>query len=79
MRNVSNSSNLHEEALYVDERVAAKIVAISLSKLQKLRHAGDGPEYSRVGRLVRYSRAALVEFMESRRVRRDLTKGGGND
>lgn len=30
------------EPAYVDEKVAARIVAMSVSKLQKLRAAGDG-------------------------------------
>jgi len=39
--------------LYVDEKAAARIVAMSVSKLQKLRAVGDGPIFSKIGRLVR--------------------------
>ena len=51
------------EPLYVDEKMAARIVAMSVSKLQKLRVVGDGPVFSKIGRLVRYSREDLHAFI----------------
>tara|TARA_A100001037_G_scaffold304121_1_gene339938 strand:+ start:2089 stop:2304 length:216 start_codon:yes stop_codon:yes gene_type:complete len=55
------------EPSYVDEKVAAKIVAMSVSKLQKLRAAGDGPVFSKIGRLVRYRLDDLHAFMRAKR------------
>ena len=49
---------------YVDEHAASHILHVSVSKLQKLRAAGEGPYYSKVGRLVRYRTDDLVNFME---------------
>ena len=58
------------QAEYVDEKVAAKIIAMSVSKLQKLRAAGDGPVFSKIGRLVRYSLDDLHAFMRAKRATR---------
>ena len=54
------------EPAYVDEKKAARIIAMSVSKLQKLRAAGDGPPYSKVGRLVRYRAEDLHTFMRDK-------------
>lgn len=55
------------EPLHVDEKVAARIVAMSVSKLQKLRATEDGPIFSKIGRLVRYRLDDLHEFMRAKR------------
>jgi predicted DNA-binding transcriptional regulator AlpA len=39
---------------------------VSLSWLAKARMSGDGPPYIRVGRSIRYSDAALLQWMKSR-------------
>jgi excisionase family DNA binding protein len=45
---------------------AAKVLKVSLSWLAKARMRGDGPPYIRVGRSIRYSEAALLQWMKSR-------------
>jgi excisionase family DNA binding protein len=45
---------------------AAQLLRVSASWLAKARMRGDGPPYIRVGRSVRYSEAALVQWMKSR-------------
>ena len=45
---------------------AAKLLKVSLSWLAKARMRGDGPAYIRVGRSIRYSEAALLQWMKSR-------------
>ncbi len=45
---------------------AAKLLKVSLSWLAKARMRGDGPPYIRVGRSIRYSEAALLQWMKSR-------------
>ena len=48
-------------------REAARILKVSLSWLAKARMRGDGPAYMKVGeRAVRYSEAALLQWMKSR-------------
>ena len=72
MRNSISSLPAEVEPAYVDEKVAARIVAMSVSKLQKLRAVGDGPIFSKIGRLVRYSREDLHAFMRAKRaIRRE--------
>ena len=67
MGNFMQSIQDNVEPLYVDEKRTARIVAMSVSKLQKLRAVGDGPIFSKIGRLVRYSREDLHAFMRAKR------------
>jgi excisionase family DNA binding protein len=46
---------------------AAKLLKVSLSWLAKARMRGDGPPYTPVGRSIRYSETALLQWMKSRR------------
>jgi len=48
---------------------AAKLLKVSLSWLAKARMRGDGPPYIQVGRSIRYSEAALLQWMKSRQRR----------
>jgi hypothetical protein len=52
----------------LDEKAAAQILGCSASLLRKWRLFGDGPAYYKLGRLVRYSEADLIEFIKSSRV-----------
>jgi hypothetical protein len=45
---------------------AAQILKVSLSWLAKARMRGDGPPYVPVGRSIRYSEAALLQWVKSR-------------
>lgn len=45
---------------------AAKLLKVSLSWLAKARMRGDGPPYIPVGRSIRYSEVALLQWMKSR-------------
>jgi excisionase family DNA binding protein len=45
---------------------AARLLKVSLSWLAKARMSGDGPPYTKVGRSVRYTEAALLQWMKSR-------------
>jgi excisionase family DNA binding protein len=45
---------------------AARLLKVSTSFLAKARMRGDGPPFIKVGRSVRYSEAALVQWMKSR-------------
>jgi excisionase family DNA binding protein len=42
---------------------AAAYLRVSRPLLEGMRVAGDGPRYSKIGRLVRYRRAALDEWL----------------
>jgi predicted DNA-binding transcriptional regulator AlpA len=45
---------------------AAKTLKVSLSWLAKARMRGDGPPYIKLGRSIRYTEAALIQWMKSR-------------
>jgi len=45
---------------------AGRILKVSISYLAKARMAGDGPPFIKVGRSVRYSETALLQWMKSR-------------
>jgi predicted DNA-binding transcriptional regulator AlpA len=46
---------------------AAKLLKVSVSWLAKARMRGDGPPYIRIsGRSIRYTEAALLQWMKSR-------------
>jgi len=45
---------------------AAAFLKVSLSWLAKARAANDGPPFMRIGRCVRYSKAALLRWLKSR-------------
>jgi predicted DNA-binding transcriptional regulator AlpA len=45
---------------------AARLLKVSLSWLAKARMRGDGPPFMRIGRSIRYSEAALLQWMKSR-------------
>jgi predicted DNA-binding transcriptional regulator AlpA len=45
---------------------AAAFLKVSLSWLAKARMRGDGPPYIRIGRSIRYTEAALMQWMKSR-------------
>jgi predicted DNA-binding transcriptional regulator AlpA len=45
---------------------ASKLLKLSISWLAKARMRGDGPPYLQLGRAVRYSEGALLQWMKSR-------------
>lgn len=51
---------------WLDERQAARLLALSPKTLEKMRALGSGPDFVRVGRLVRYPRTKVLEWARSR-------------
>ena len=45
---------------------AARLLKVSLSWLAKARMRGDGPPYIRIGRSIRYTEAAVIQWMKGR-------------
>jgi hypothetical protein len=45
---------------------AAMFLRVSLSWLAKARMSGDGPPYIQIGRSIRYSEDALIQWMKGR-------------
>lgn len=45
---------------------AAQRLRLSISWLAKARMRGDGPPYIQIGRAIRYTEAALIQWMKSR-------------
>jgi predicted DNA-binding transcriptional regulator AlpA len=53
------------------EHVVARVCGVSLQTVRRWRAAGDGPQWKKIGPLVRYSLAATFEWLET------LPGGGG--
>ena len=45
---------------------AARLLKVSFSWLAKARMRGDGPPFIKIGRSIRYSEAALIQWMRGR-------------
>jgi hypothetical protein len=58
---------------YLDERAAAEMIACSTALMRKWRLNGEGPNYHKIGRLVRYAPADIQAYMDAQRVQ----TGGG--
>ena len=52
--------------------------SLSPKTLDKWRNTGDGPDYLKVGRSVRYDQAKLDEWLEGRRRRSTSEYGSGS-
>ena len=52
-------------ALLQTPKEAAKLLKVSTSWLAKARMRGDGPPYIRIGRSIRYTEAALIQWMKA--------------
>jgi predicted DNA-binding transcriptional regulator AlpA len=50
----------------LEPKEAAAFLKVSLSWLVKARATNDGPPFVRIGRCVRYSKAALLRWIKSR-------------
>ena len=55
-----------DEAL--NETAAARLIGVSPRSLQAWRVNGRGPRYMKIGRVVRYRRRELIEFLDDRTV-----------
>ena len=64
-RNPSAAGPLASVALLTAQE-AAGFLKVSVSWLAKARMRGDGPAYIKVGRSIRYTEAALLQWMKSR-------------
>jgi predicted DNA-binding transcriptional regulator AlpA len=51
----------------LDERAVGELLGVSVALLRKWRLFRNGPSYHKVGRLVRYSRKDVVDWLHSRR------------
>lgn len=62
-------------SINLDERQAAEYLSLSPRTLQTWRQRGNGPRFLKLGRSVRYRRADLDAFIESR-VRANTSESG---
>lgn len=53
----------------LDTPEAASYIRLSKPTLERLRLTGDGPPYAKLGKAVRYRRADLDAWLESRLIR----------
>ena len=61
------ASDLSGDRLLTED-AAARTLSCSVGLMRKWRLRGDGPRYCRLGRLVRYSEADLLAYIEQNRV-----------
>lgn len=59
-----NPNDKHEALL--DEHQAASLMALSVRTLQAWRTRGEGPQFIRLGRAVRYRRSHIVVWLDAR-------------
>ncbi len=48
----------------INEKEAARLLAVSVAALRRWRHEGRGPQFARLERCVRYSVRELARFLE---------------
>jgi excisionase family DNA binding protein len=60
-------ANLSAPNKYLTTKEAAHYVRLSESSLEKKRVSGDGPEFLKVGKAVRYEQTALDAWMQTDR------------
>ncbi len=53
--------------MYVDERSAAELMAVSVGLLRKWRLFRKGPPHCKIGRLVRYSRSEVLAWLDAQK------------
>lgn len=53
---------------YMTEQEAADYLKMSPKTLQKWRHQGNSPAYSKLGRCIRYLESDLDEYASSRKI-----------
>jgi predicted DNA-binding transcriptional regulator AlpA len=62
------------EKKYITDHEGAALSGFKVQTLRNWRHRGVGPAYSKIGRAVRYDRAELIAFIETRKVTPDVFK-----
>ncbi len=64
-----------------DEREAAKLLGCSVALLRRMRREGRGPQFTRIGRLVRYPEDWLYQYIEENAVsqKTGLERGSMNE
>jgi predicted DNA-binding transcriptional regulator AlpA len=62
---------------WITETEASQITGMSVAWFQRMRWAGGGIPYSKLGRAVRYNVADVLQWMESRKRRSTSDDGSG--
>lgn len=68
MKSSTASVNLSDKSEWITERCASEITSLSVHWFRKMRGAGGGIPYAKVGRACRYRRSDVIAWMESRQV-----------
>lgn len=63
-----SSYNFPPTSTWLNEKEVSELTGLSCSTLQKYRHHGTGIAYSKIGKAVRYSLAAVNEFMAAHQI-----------
>jgi len=67
------------ELIALTEAEAARQLGVSIGGLRKWRKARRGPKYLRLGRLIRYRRSDLEQWLESHCNRQETRTEADND
>ena len=67
MINGNNGFNKNDLDQLLTEKEAAELICYSQRALQNWRIRGGGPEYIKIGRLVRYQRRDVEAFIQERK------------
>lgn len=62
-----NHSTLVDRDGFLDERQVASLICHSVRTIQKWRVSGQGPDFFKLGRSVRYRRSEVIAWVEERR------------
>lgn len=66
---MTESTELNPECGYLNTQQAAIYLGLSIQYLEIARHKGGGPEYIKLPRAIRYTKADLDNWMDARRRR----------
>jgi predicted DNA-binding transcriptional regulator AlpA len=65
-RSLAMGNTVEFSDVLLEPNEAAAFLKVSLSWLAKARATNEGPPFVRIGRCVRYSKAALLRWLKSR-------------
>jgi hypothetical protein len=66
MRDTTKSQVIVDDPFYSEEEAGAFLGGISPRTFQRWRQTGEGPAFTKLGRLVRYRRSALLAYADAR-------------
>lgn len=59
---------MEPEKIFIDEKAVSNITGFALPTLRNWRCIGKGPDYSKIGRAIRYKKKDVLAFMDAHRI-----------